>query len=85
MAGLNALTSTIYRPGLMAILWGSRLLTPERWSRINRGTTWFFLALAILAFLVGQVATEPVWGYFKLYVQPLILLIWPALAIALKT
>ena len=81
MAGLNALASMIYRPGLMAILWGSRVLTPELWSRINWGTTWFFLALAVLALLVGQVATESVWGFFKLYMQPLILLMWPALAI----
>ena len=27
----------------------------ERWSRINLGTTWFFLAMAVLALLVGQV------------------------------
>lgn len=85
MAGLNALTSMVYRPGLMAVLWGSRLLTPELWRRINLRTTWFFLAMAVLAFLVGQAATASVWGYFKLYVQPLILLIWPALVIALKT
>jgi intracellular septation protein A len=85
MAGLNALISMIHRPGLMAILWGSRLLTPGLWTRINLGTTWFFLATAALAFVVGQVATESLWGYYKLYGQPLILLTWPALAIALAT
>jgi intracellular septation protein A len=85
MAGLNALISMIYRPGLMAILWGHRLLTPELWNRINLGTTWFFLAMAVLAFLVGQVASESVWGYFKLHLQPLILLTRPIWAITLET
>lgn len=85
MAGLNALISVIHRPGLMGILWGRRFLTPDQWNRISLGTTWFFLALAVLAFLVGQVATETVWGFFKLYVQPLILLTRPAFAIALET
>ena len=83
LAAINGLVSVASRAGLMAVLWGGRVLTPERWRSINLGTSCYLLALAALALPIGLTANAEVWAFFKLYVQPLLLMIWPAWAVTL--
>ena len=69
----------INRNGLVYLLFGKRLgLTKAFWCRLNIANGVFFAFLAVLAYLVYAIFNTQTWQGFKLFVQPGLLLVMPA-------
>lgn len=85
------LMNVFVKRGSLGCYFGSRLiLTVKEWKWLNTSFIALFLFLALLAALFGLVAlvqannlTQQVWATYKLFAQPLLLLLWPPLAIAI--
>jgi intracellular septation protein A len=68
--------------GLIHFLWGAKLnLCPLFWRTFNMAIIAMFLSLLVLPLIVYSVSSKDVWGYYKLYFQPLVLLIVPIFCI----
>jgi intracellular septation protein A len=66
--------------GLPYVFLGARLHLPDKaWSSFNLLTIYLFLGLAIIGYLVNQLASEEVWSFYKLFGQSLCLLLLPLL------
>ncbi|MAG76237.1 MAG: hypothetical protein CL811_05695 [Colwelliaceae bacterium] len=91
-AALVALLVKVFvQRGALGALFGSRLmLTLKEWHWLNTSFITLFISLALLAALFGFTAqvqtnnlTQQIWANYKLFVQPLLLLLWPPVAIAI--
>ena len=64
--------------GLPYIFLGNRLrLTNKAWCWFNFMTISFFVALAIIGYVVNQTANKEVWALYKLFGQPVCLVFIP--------
>ena len=78
MAGIFWLASTIKHNGLLSIFWGRILCLPALlWQKLSVSISLFFVVLAIIALLVYLSSNSDVWAFYKLWVQPLLLLCAP--------
>ncbi|MCH2056485.1 MAG: hypothetical protein MK214_07745 [Thalassotalea sp.] len=66
------------------------MLILKEWHWLNISFIALFISLALLAALFGFTAqvqtdnlTQQIWASYKLFVQPLLLMLWPLLAIAI--
>ncbi|WP_409574590.1 septation protein IspZ [Thalassomonas sp. M1454] len=72
--------------GLPYVFLGSRLhLSNKVWCRFNLMNISLFFALAIIAYIVNQVVNEEVWALYKLFGQPIFLVLIPLLSLWLIT
>lgn len=66
--------------GLIYLLWGKRLpFDSSFWRNLNTSTIAFFIGLAILSLVVYSTRSIELWAKYKLYLQPLAIIIWPLL------
>jgi intracellular septation protein A len=70
--------SLIENKGFPYLLFGSRLnLADKSWYRFNVMTISLFVLLAIIGFGVNQIANEEIWAFYKIFGQPLCLVVIP--------
>lgn len=68
--------------GLVYFFWGKRLgLDKVFWRNLSVVNIIFFISLALLAAIVYCFSSNEVWGYYKLFGQPLMLLVVPLIYI----
>jgi len=77
---LFCVITVFQRKGLIYLLWGKRLaFCSSIWRNINFSTILFFIGLAILSLVVHATLSIELWSSYKLYAQPLAIIIWPLL------
>ncbi|WP_371379348.1 septation protein IspZ [Thalassotalea aquiviva] len=77
---LFCLITVIQRKGLIYLFWGKRLaFNNSIWRILNIGTILFFIGLAILSLVIYASLSNELWSKYKLYVQPVAIIIWPLL------
>jgi hypothetical protein len=65
--------------GLVYLVWGWKLaLKPSLWQQWNRAFICFFIGLAVVSSLVYVTISTPHWSFYKLYLQPTAMVLWPA-------
>jgi len=70
--------SLLQAKGLPSVFLGNRLhLANKAWYLFSFLTIFFFLALAIIGYLVNQIANKEVWAFYKLFGQPVCLIFIP--------
>ena len=68
-------------PGVIRLLFGYRLnLSPQIWRQLNFSFVGLFLLLALMGLLAQGILNTSLWGYYKLYLQPMALVTWPLVA-----
>ncbi|NMP17926.1 hypothetical protein HII16_16450 [Thalassotalea sp. Y01] len=66
--------------GLVYIFWGKKLrYTKNYWCSLNLIIISFFLVLAFLSIVIHYSFNEVFWSHYKLFAQPVILLLCPLL------
>ena len=82
ITSIYALFLWVRPKGFVHFLWGAKLnLSPLFWRRFNTAMIAMFLTLLVLPLIVYLISSKEVWGYYKLYFQPLVLLIVPIFCI----
>lgn len=72
------LTIILLPKGLVHVIWGRRLKLPNSvWHSVNLSFVALFLCLALIGLLAQAITPELIWGVYKLYGQPLTLILWP--------
>lgn len=72
------LTMIVLPKGLVHVIWGKVLKLPNGvWHSVNLSFVALFLCLALIGLLAQAITSELIWGVYKLYCQPLILILWP--------
>ena len=72
------LTMIVLPKGLVQVIWGRRLkLSNGVWRSVNLSFVALFLCLALIGLLAQAITSELIWGVYKLYCQPLTLILWP--------
>lgn len=70
--------TVFHRNGLIYLFWGKKLAYNRSiWRYLNIGTILFFIGLAILSLVVYATTSIEIWAKYKLYAQPVIIIIWP--------
>jgi intracellular septation protein A len=70
--------SLIQNKGFPYLLFGNRLhLAGKVWHRFNVMTISFFVVLAIIGYGVNQIVNEEIWAFYKIFGQPLCLVVIP--------
>ena len=70
--------SLLQTKGLPYVFLGNRLhLANRAWYLFSLHTISFFLALAIIGYVVNQIANKEVWAFYKLFGQPVCLIFIP--------
>jgi intracellular septation protein A len=78
---LFILVSLMQSKGLAYLVWGRRLkLNAAAWSSFNLMLIAHFIALALFGWILSIVVSPQLWSLYKLYGQPVILLLWPLFA-----
>lgn len=83
VAVLLLIISLLQKNGLVYLVWGwndrlkSLALEPSLWQQWNRAFICFFIGLAVLSWLVYVTVSTPHWSFYKLYLQPTALVLWP--------
>jgi len=78
IALLYIFISLLQNKGFPYLFLGSRLnLADNIWYRFNIMTISFFVLLAFIGFGVNQIANEEIWAFYKIYGQPLCLVVIP--------
>ena len=78
IAGLFISVTLFKIKGLAYVFLGNRLqLTDKTWSWFNCLTISLFVVLAIIGYVVSQIASKEVWALYKLFGQPLCLVLLP--------
>ena len=66
------------KKGLSYVFLGGRLHLPDKaWCWFNVMTISLFIVLAIIGYIVNQLASNEAWSFYKLVGQPLCLLLLP--------
>ncbi|MGB0835287.1 MAG: septation protein IspZ [Psychrobium sp.] len=72
------LTMIVLPKGLVHVIWGRRLKLPNSvWRSVNLSFVALFLCLALIGLLAQAFTPELIWGVYRLYCQPLALILWP--------
>ena len=80
IAVLLLIISLLQKNGLVYLVWGWKLaLAPSRWQQWNHAFFCFFIGLALLSWLVYVTVSTPHWSFYKLYLQPTALVLWPVI------
>ena len=85
VAVLLLIISLLQKNGLVYLVWGwtdklrSLGLEASLWQQWNRAFIYFFIGLAMLSWLVYVTVSTPYWSFYKLYLQPTALVLWPVL------
>ncbi|QBY04222.1 hypothetical protein E2K93_07400 [Thalassotalea sp. HSM 43] len=75
-----SVASLFERNGLAYVFWGKKLqYTKHYWRSLNLITIVFFLAFAVLSIVIHYSFNEVFWSYYKLFAQPVLLLLCPLL------
>lgn len=71
--------STFIQPnGLVFVFWGKRVgLHTAFWRHLNNANALLFVALSILAIIVYASVDKHIWGYYKLFAQPIMFIFIP--------
>ncbi len=70
--------TVVQKKGLPYVFFGGRLHLPDKaWLRFNVMIISLFIVLAIIGYIVNQLASKEVWSLYKLFGQPLCLLLLP--------
>jgi intracellular septation protein A len=78
IAVLYIVVSLLQKKGLPYLFLGSRLhLANKAWFWFNFMIISFFVVLAIIGYLVNQIANKEVWAFYKLIGQPVCLVLIP--------
>lgn len=74
------LVSLMQNKGLAYLVWGNKLkLSTAVWRRFNLMLVALFIALAGCGWLFSMLLNPQLWSLYKLYGQPVLLLLWPLL------
>lgn len=85
VAVLLLIISLLQKNGLVYLVWGwtdklkSLGLEASLWQQWNRAFICFFIGLALLSWLVYVTVSTLHWSFYKLYLQPTALVLWPVL------
>jgi hypothetical protein len=78
---LFALICLVQNKGFAYLFFGRRLeLSTCVWRWFNASIIVMFIGLSLLAWLVNALVDADVWGLYKLYVQPSIMLLFPLIS-----
>jgi intracellular septation protein A len=81
VAAVSTLFTATTPNGFIKFFFGGRLnLSAQFWRHLNLSFITLFLLLALLALAVQALFVTNIWGYYKLYFQPVLLVFYPLLA-----
>ncbi|WP_371185514.1 hypothetical protein [Thalassotalea maritima] len=82
LAALFAMLFSVVTPkGLAHVIFAKRLgFASQLWRGINQSFIALFLCLTIVGLFAQLILATELWGYYKLYFQPALLVLWPVVA-----